>query len=351
MRVTAVVVAWEAQGDIADCLAAIDAQDHEALDIIVVDNASRDGTLDAVAGCLAGGLRHHLRLIANATNRGFAGGVNDALAVSSAEAVLLVNPDARPAPDLVSRTVAVLEAHPEVGSVQPRLLRPSIERPVVGAATRPVLDTTGHVLTRPRLVRNRGEGRPDDGSITGGEVFGASGALVLHRRAMLDDVAWVHPDGRQEHLTEDLFAYFEDVELDYRARSRGWSAWHEPTAVGTHVRGGGARSRSTRVEALNWSNRLLVVIGMEAPSRLVRALLAVVATTAIVTVELALTRPWALVIGVARLRLMGAALRRGRLARSRARVPMGMVTDRWAVPLDVAEWVGTWWRRMRSTAR
>ena len=347
MRVTAVVVAWRAERDIADCLAAIDAQDHADLDIVVVDNASDDGTLAGIARFLAGRPRHEVRLVRNATNRGFAGGVNDALAVSDADAVLLVNPDARCAPDLVTRALAVLAARPEVGSVQPRLLRPPGAPPATDGATVPLIDTTGHVLTRPRLVRNRGEGRADDGTVAAGEVFGASGALVLHRRAMLDDVAWSHPDGRREHLTEALFAYFEDVELDYRARSRGWTAWYEPGAVGTHVRAGGSRSRSTRVEALNWSNRLLVVLGMEAPSRLARVLVPLVVTTALVTVELALTRPMALIAGLARLRHLGPALRRGRLTRARARVPMGAVSDRWAVPLDVGDWVGTWWRRMR----
>lgn len=350
--VTAVVVTWDSRDDVAGCLAAIDAQDHEALDVVVVDNASRDGTAEAVERLLAGGLRHPARLLRLPTNRGFAGGVNAALMVSDADAVLLVNPDARPAPDLVTRALAVLADHPRCGSVQPRVLRPAaagLDAPTVAGAVGvgATVDTTGHVLTRPRLVRNRGEGRPDEGRWSAGPVFGASGAVVLHRRAMLDDVAWRRADGTAEHLTEDLVAYFDDVELDYRAASRGWHARYAPDAVAVHRRGGVQRGRARRVEALTWSNRLLVVLGMEAPSRLVRDAPAIVATTLLVTLELALTRPAALPGALARLRLLPAALRRGRVARARAVVSMGEVADRWVEPLDVADWVRTWWRRTR----
>jgi GT2 family glycosyltransferase len=167
--------------------------------------------------------------------------------------VLFCNVDVELAPDLVSRCVEALAADDRRGSVQPKLRR-SVRAP----DGRPVLDTTGHVLTTARLVQNRGEGRVDDGAFdVPGEVFGVSGALALHRRAMLDDVAWRRADGAGEVLTEDLFAYFDDVELDWRARLRGWSAWYEPRRR-VHERGGAGPRRTATVEALNWANRLLV---------------------------------------------------------------------------------------------
>src|SRR5690606_29109153 len=91
---------------------------------------------------------------------------------------------------------------------------------------RRVLDTTGHVAFRTRLFRNRGEGQPDDGAYDRpDEVFGVSGALALYRLAALDDVAL---DGQV--YDEDLFAYWEDVDLDWRLQLRGWQAWYEPGA-------------------------------------------------------------------------------------------------------------------------
>jgi GT2 family glycosyltransferase len=196
--------------------------------------------------------------VRNATNRGFCGGVNDALGGLDAdvEAVLLVNPDVTLARDLVERCVDRLLADPTCGSVQPR-----VQRAVPLPDGRVVLDTTGHVLTRPRLVLNRGEGEVDRDHVPAGEVFGASGACVLHRRAMLEAVRW----RSGEALTEDLVAYFDDVELDWRARRHGWSAWYEPAAVAVHERGGAGPRRTVRVESLNLANRLLVLVTCDRP--------------------------------------------------------------------------------------
>jgi GT2 family glycosyltransferase len=349
VRVAAVVVAWQSAEDLPDCLASLDAQDHDDLEVVVVDNASTDGTaalLRALAA--AGDRRHPLHVRSNPTNRGFAGGVNDGLAVLDAEvaAVLLVNPDARPAPDLVRRCVAALEADPRRGSIQPKVLRA-----VPAPDGRPVLDTTGHVLTRARLLRNRGEGEVDTGRYeTPEEVFGVSGAVALHRRAMLDDVAWRHPDGRREVLTEDLFAFFDDVELDWRARIRGWSAWYEPTAVAVHVRGGAGPRRTAAVEALNWSNRLLVTATCDDRRTLLRAAPLGVTTTLLKTIELAVTCPRALPPALARLRLLPAALRRRRQLLARARVTPAEVVARWAAPFSWRGWVATWWRRVTGRA-
>jgi GT2 family glycosyltransferase len=358
VRVAAIVVAWNSAADLPDCLAALAAQDHEDLQVVVVDNASADDTGEVLRSWRRHA-RHPVRVVTNVVNRGFAGGVNDGLATldDDVEAVLLVNPDARPAADLVRRCVAVLRAEPDVGSVQPRLVRPAVGVATpgtsglgAGSGGPPVLDTTGHVFTSARLWRNRGEGEPADGRYRdAGEVFGASGALVLHRRAMLDDVAWWHPSGRREVLTEDLFAFFDDVELDWRAQLFGWRCMYEPAARGVHERGGAGPRRTARVEALNYANRLLVIATCDDRRALLRAAPLIVATTALKTIELALTEPRALLPGIGRLlRLLPAARRRRRQLRARARRPFAAVPTRWVEPFRWRPWVATWWRRMRA---
>jgi GT2 family glycosyltransferase len=347
-RVAAVVVAWESAADLPACLASLDAQDHDALEVVVVDNASTDGTADVLGTVAAAPRRHPLRIRTNATNRGFAGGVNDGLALldPEVEIVLLVNPDTRLAPDLVRRGVAALLADPRRGSVQPK-----VRRVVPAPDGRAVLDTTGHVLTRARLLRNRGEGRLDDGRHdTPGPVFGVSGAVALHRRAMLADLAWRGPDGAGQVLTEDLFAYFDDVELDWRARLLGWDAWYEPAALAWHVRGGAGPRRTATVEALNWSNRLLVLATCDDRPALLRAAPLVVTTTIAKTVELALSCPRALVPALRRLGLLPAARRRRRELLARARVAPAQVAARWTEPFSWRDWVSTWWRRVTGRA-
>jgi len=306
VKVTALVVTWDSLDDIPACLASLDRQEHRDLDVLVLDNASADGTVAFVEAFIS--------------------------AATEGDAVLLVNPDTTLAPDLVTRLAAVLAIDPTCGSVQPKLLRPRDP----AASERPdIIDTTGHVLTRPRLVLNRGSGEPDDGRFdVPGEVFGASGALVLHRRGMLEDVARAGaPGGPREYLTEDLVAYFDDVELDLRARMRGWTARYEPSAVGRHARAGASRRRRRRVQQLNVSNHLLVVLGTEG-GRSLRRDAHVVAPVWLLRILVALVRsPLATVGALARLRLLPRAAARGRADRAAASVDPVAAVQGWIGPL------------------
>lgn len=347
MRVAVIVVSWNAATSLDACLAAYDAQDHDELEVVVVDNASGDDTAAVLDTALAAPRRHPLRVVRNDTNRGYAGAINDGLAATDAPVVVFSNVDVAPAPDLVSRALAALLADARRGSVQPKLLRVVPDR-----QGRRVVDTTGHVLTTARLVDNRGEGQPDDGRHDEpGLVFGVSGALAMHRRAMLEDVAWSRPDGRREVLNEDLFAYFEDVELDWRARLLGWDAWYEPSARALHERGGAGPRRTARVEALNWANRLLVVVTCDDARDARRHLPLLASTTALKLAELAVTSPRALprAVGLAARGTRG-ALRRRRQLQDRAVVPAARVVGRWAVPFRYRPWVRTWWLRVRGRA-
>lgn len=344
MLVTAVVVNWNGAEHLDACLQALTSQDHRELDVLVVDNASTDRSRQILERWETGPEGHKVRVLWNRTNRGFAGAVNDALsAAADAEAVLVCNPDSLPRPSYVSAAVAALSADPRRGAVQGKLLR--TDRAPSGE---PVIDTTGHVAFTTRLFRNRGEGQIDRGQWdTSGEVFGVSGALALYRRTMLDDVA-VEVDGRHEVFDEDLFAFWEDVDLDWRAAMRGWICWYEPTAVAEHERGGAGPRRTARVEQLNWQNRLLVVIKNDTQAAVVRALPGLLVTTFLKTAELLLTVPRAFVAALRDLRLVRVMWRKRAAVHDRAIVPSTDVVARWFQPFDYHGWVRTWWRRVRG---
>lgn len=323
-RVTALVVTWDSAADIERCLRSLDRIEHGAVEVVVLDNASVDDTVDRVEALRAGPHRHPLTLVRLTRNHGFCGAVNIGIRSSTADAVLLVNPDATIEPEALGVMLGVLADHPTCGTVQPKVLR--LDDPTT-------IDATGHVLTRPRLLLNRGAGEPDDGRFdVPGEVLGASGALVLHRRAMLEDVARGRGPAR-EYLTEDLVAYFDDVDLDLRARQRGWTARYEPGAVGHHARAGASARRRRRVRVLNLSNHTLVVLGNEGPATLLRDAAVVVPFWLLRMLGATVRSPLAMLLALGRLRLLRAALRRGRWDRERATVPLAQVLERWCEPL------------------
>src|SRR5438309_7779233 len=169
MRVVAVVICWNPGPRVDACLAALRAQDHDDVEIVVIDNASADGTAALVAE------RHPwAKLVANDANRGFAGAANQGweLAEAAADAVMTVNPDMVASPSFVSRMAAGLDVAPDVGSVAGLLLRPDGR-----------VDSAGHQIFHPRLFRNRGEDGPVTDELRApGWVFGTTGAAALYRR-------------------------------------------------------------------------------------------------------------------------------------------------------------------------
>jgi GT2 family glycosyltransferase len=345
VRVTACVVSWNSAaqlGGALDSLLALREGPRARLDeVVVVDNASVDGSRDVVRA------RPDVRLVANDRNRGFAGGANQGIAAARAagsDAFLVCNPDVRLEADYLSVAGEALAADPRRAAVQGRLWRMTGDGEPIERDGHRVLDTTGHLAFTTRLFRNRGEGQPDDGRFdTAGEVFGVSGALALYRLDALDDVACAG-----EVYDEDLFAYWEDVDLDWRLQLRGWHAWYAPDARAWHERGGAGPRRSAFVERLNFTNRFLVVLKDDDPVRLARALPGVAATSLLKAGELAVTVPSAFLSSAAGLRLVPRILAKRRLVQASATVPSAAVVDRWFGPFDYAAWVRTWWRRVTA---
>lgn len=333
MKVTACVVNWNTAEHLPACLEALTGQSHPDLEVVVVDNASVDGSREVVRRFPG------VRLVANPTNRGYAGAANQGIALARAagsEAFCVANPDAVPEPDYLATAVAALAADDRRAAVQGRLWRTG------GDGRARIVDTTGHLAFRTRLFRNRGEGQVDRGQFdTAGEVFGVSGALALYRMAALDDVAC---DG--EVFDEDLFAFWEDVDLDWRLALRGWSAWYEPAACAWHERGGAGPRRSALVEQLNFQNRLLVVLKNDSWPALAKAMPGVTLTTALKAGELVLTVPSAFLRSRAGLRLVPRALHRRRMIQAAATVDPAAVVARWFQAFDYGLWVRTWWRRV-----
>lgn len=219
MRVLVVVLNWNGIDDTEECLDALAGQTHPA-DVLVVDNGS---SLDDVRRLRARAATGAIRLRLEPENLGFAGGVNVGIRLAQHDgydAVALLNNDALPEPGWLEALVAALEADAEAAIATGLLLRRSDDRAVAGT-----IDTAGDGLSTWGMPFPRGRADGRERAPERGRVFSASGGASLYRTALFDEIGL---------FDETFFAYFEDIDIGFRARLAGHEIVYEPTAVAHH---------------------------------------------------------------------------------------------------------------------
>lgn len=203
---------------------------------IVVDNASSDGSPAAVDRFAA-----NVRLLRNDSNVGFARGVNQGLAATTAQYVLIMNPDCRLMAGAVATLRSVLDAHERCAIVGPRILNP--DGSVQGSARGDpdmLTGLFGRTTVLRKVVPFLAVARRNvvvDEAIRGGQhsvvVDWLSGACMLARRSALDAVGG---------FDERYFLYWEDADLCRRLRARGYHVRYVPGASAIHRVGQSSRT-------------------------------------------------------------------------------------------------------------
>jgi GT2 family glycosyltransferase len=233
------IVTYNSARFIRRCLEYVFEQDHSPYEVIVIDNASEDGT-----PAILRQLEQRVRVVYNRDNVGFAAGQNQAIALTQASWILTLNPDTRLTRDFLRRLVEAGESDPAAGSVCGKLLAMS---PDFEPLAEPVFDSTGIYFTPNQRHFDRGSREPDHGQYEQPEyVFGATGAACLYRRAMIDDISI---DG--EFFDPDFFAYREDADVAWRAQLLGWKCLYTPLARAYHVRSVLPANRRSLPSAVN----------------------------------------------------------------------------------------------------
>jgi len=249
-----VVVTHNHADTLPACLAAVGKLEPAPERLVLVDNASADGSAE-----IADQRRTDLAIdvVREDRNTGFAAAANRGVGATSEPWVLLLNPDCAVRPDFVRQLFAELRTRPEaatVGSMTPKLVRAN------GAALEPepIVDAAGMLVTPSGRHLDRGAGTPDTGQFDRPAwVFGGTGAATLFRREAMTDVAY--PNG--EIFAESFFAYREDAELAWRLQLRGWRCLFAPLAVAAHGRGfrpEEGRQGHTEINRLSVRNRFLL---------------------------------------------------------------------------------------------
>jgi N-acetylglucosaminyl-diphospho-decaprenol L-rhamnosyltransferase len=222
-----VVVNYNAGDHLLRCMESVQAHSGDAgLELVVVDNASRDGSMERFAE-----MHPQQQRIENRDNRGFAAAANQGIRATTAPYVFVLNPDAEISGGTLAGLLKLAEDRPSAGAIGPLVrdldgsLYPSARKvPTIGEAV-------GHAFLHPFDPDNRfsrAYTMADWDRASEREVSWVSGSCVLLRRAALEEVGL---------FDEGYFMYAEDADLCTRLRRAGWTVLFTPELEVTHERG------------------------------------------------------------------------------------------------------------------
>jgi GT2 family glycosyltransferase len=238
--ISVIIVNWNARRFLARCLESITAASTcRRLEVIVVDNDSRDGSREMVAADFP-----FVTLIANSVNQGFARGNNTGIRRARGRYLFLINSDVEVRADCFDRLAGFLDGNPGVGLAGPAIVTPSgaVQRSCMGEPT--LWNTLCRALFLDMLVRSRLFGGLlltywDHGSTRDVDIV--NGCFWAVRRDAFDDVGY---------LDEDFFMYGEDMDWCTRFRRRGWRVAFCSEAAAVHHGGASSANAPARFYVL-----------------------------------------------------------------------------------------------------
>jgi GT2 family glycosyltransferase len=236
--VSALIVSYNVRDHVLLAIESFLASSEVPVEVVVVDNASTDGSADAVAERFPA-----VKLVRLDRNVGFGRANNVGLQESRGRFLLLLNPDVTVEPGCVERLADTMLVRPDVGAVSPRVKRPDGS---LDLAARRSFPTPATALYRflglsrlfPKSSRfnryNMGH-VPEDSAH---EIDAGTAACLLVRRAAIERVGFFDPD---------YFMYGEDLDLCFRLKTAGWKVYYLPSAEAVHVKGAATRQQTRRM--------------------------------------------------------------------------------------------------------
>lgn len=207
-RVSVIIPNWNGESLLPTCLDALRAQTYRDFDVVVVDDASSDGSPRLVQDKYP-----EVRLTSLSRNLFFAGACNAGIRLTETDLVALLNNDTEAEPSWLAELVNTLDANPQAGMATSKLLL--FDR-------RDTIQSAGDFYRPSGVPGNRGVWQRDGSRFDEPcEVFGACGGASLYRRAMLDEIGL---------FDEDFRGYCEDVDLSFRAQLAGYRCIFAPGA-------------------------------------------------------------------------------------------------------------------------
>ncbi|MEW5806014.1 MAG: glycosyltransferase family 2 protein [Acidobacteriota bacterium] len=222
--VSVIVITWNSEKFIEECLSSVFKQSYPQIEVIVTDNGSGDSTTQIIRSRF-----QSVILIENKQNLGYCKANNIALKSAKGTYLLFLNSDVILENDYIEKCIDGFKTDSKIGMITGKILR----------FDRITIDSTGQFLTRSRKTKERGYGSRDDGRFDiEGRVFSVCGASAFYRRRMIEDISYA--DG--ELFDEDFFSFHEDIDVGWRGNLHGWNGYYIPDAIAYHYRGGTAGS-------------------------------------------------------------------------------------------------------------
>jgi len=214
--VSVIIVNYNDKNHILRCLGSLSKQTYKNFEVIFVDNASTDGSVEYLKEIKKYLDLPSLRIIVSNVNLGCCGGNNLGIKYARGEYLILLNPDTCMAPTWLEELVKAARSDSKIGICQSKILYPDHR-----------INTTGGLIDFYGLATCRGIGEIDkcqyDESLEG--FFFASGASLLIKKSVFEDIG---------SLDDKLFLYYDDVDLSWRARLKGYYIHYVPTSLCIH---------------------------------------------------------------------------------------------------------------------
>ena len=237
-EICVIIVNYNGLHLLAECLDSLREQTFRDFEVILVDNASTDGSVSFVTENYP-----DVKVVENRENLGYGGGNNTGIEASSAKYVVLLNNDTTVDARWLERLYEAAEKDKTIGMCASKILNyydPEI------------IDNTGLLIYRDGIARGRGRLEKDRGQYAlEEEVFFPSGCAGLYRRKMLDEIGL---------FDEDFFLYVDDVDIGFRGRLAGWKCTYVPDAVVYHKYSATVEPYSSLKAYLVERNRIWVVM-------------------------------------------------------------------------------------------
>lgn len=240
MKISVIIVNYNVKYFLEVCLhSVLRATNGFAAEVIVVDNNSTDGSMQMVAEKFPTVIR-----IENKDNAGFGRANNQGVAIAKGEYILFLNPDTVMPEDFFTKTIGYMDAHPEAGSIGPKLLDGKGQFAPDGKKSFPSLSVAIFKTTGINKVFSKSPYFNKYYAVHIGEdetaaVDVLSGCCMLVRTAVLPKIGGA--------FDEDYFMYCEDVDLSYRIQKAGYQNIYFPEATLIHYKG-----ESTRKATLSY---------------------------------------------------------------------------------------------------